>query len=189
MMTNEKHFDLSQRCRLANYLKKFDKAANYAVSSEQTNSDKTDKKRKVQVEYDNEFSKKNRRNNDKINVSKSNQMKSNQMESDQMKSNKNKLGKVIHSSKEIKPENEGNRSDKLRKSCVEKLMSSQFRNINQYLYENPTVQAIRYMTPDIFKKYHEIYSQIVDKWPVKPLGKLATFCLYKYNLFLLNFQF
>lgn len=63
------------------------------------------------------------------------------------------------------------RSKQLRASCLEKLMEAQFRNINEYLYSNTSISALTYMNETLFEKYHEAYRKIVQKWPVKPLGK------------------
>ena len=153
-MSDDRYFNVQQSSKLADYLKKFDTPA--ATKSKSLPAEPGDRtKRKITVEDDSKFSSK---------FVKKQQSDKRTIKSDSSASAR--AGKP-------KAKDEENRSDKLRSQCVEKLMQSQFRNINQYLYENPTVQAVRYMTPDLFQKYHESYSQLVAKWPVKPLGEFV----------------
>lgn len=67
--------------------------------------------------------------------------------------------------------NRNERSQKLRSSCLDRLMEAQFRNINEYLYSNTSLMALNYMNSELFDKYHQAYRKIVDRWPVKPCGK------------------
>lgn len=154
-MSESQYFNIQQSVKLAEYLKKFDTPIQ--KTNNQVFNHSNDKKRKSSAEDDSKtnklFSKRQDRNDKKI-----------------------KTNLKLNQSKD-------ERSDKLKNECIEKLMHSQFRNINQYLYENPTVQAIRYMTPDLFKKYHESYSELVKKWPVKPLGSIILFC---FQILILN---
>ena len=149
-MSDDKYFNVQQSSKLADYLKKFDTAPVKSKSLPIGSGDQ--RKRKISVEDDSRFSSK--------------YVKKQQPDKRTIKGDlaTARIGQQ-------KAKNEDSRGDKLRNQCVEKLMQSQFRNINQYLYENPTVQAIRYMTPDLFHKYHESYSQLVAKWPIKPLGR------------------
>ena len=149
-MSDDRYFNVQQSSKLADYLKKFDMPAKKNKSLPSESGEKS--KRKITVEDDLNFSSKYAK---------------------KQQSDRRTVKSDLSSARTGQPKakDEANRSDKLRSQCVEKLMQSQFRNINQYLYENPTVQAIRYMTPDLFHKYHESYSQLVAKWPVKPLGK------------------
>lgn len=147
-MTDNQHFNLSQCSKLSDYLNKFD-TLNDKNKNNSDSFNKKNLKRKIENSYE--------------------------LKNESLFKRKNLKQKIKPNKSKIDETKEITRSDKLRNSCVQKLMSSQFRNINQYLYENPTVQAIRYMTPDLFKKYHEIYSQIVEKWPIKPLGIFIEF--------------
>lgn len=152
-MSNAQYFNVQQSSKLADYLRKFDTST--AVKSTRLPDQPDDrKKRKIIVEDDSKFSSK--------------YVKKEQPDKRTTKSDRSSA-RPTQSKDQTK--DEPNRGEKLRNQCVEKLMQSQFRNINQYLYENPTVQAVRYMTPDLFQKYHQSYSQLVEKWPVKPLGR------------------
>lgn len=152
-MSDAQYFNIQQSSKLADYLRKFDTSS--AVNKSKRLPDQPDdrKKRTISVEDDSKFNSK--------------YVKKQQPDKRVIKGEPPRAANHRGQAKD-----EPNRSDQLRSQCVEKLMQSQFRNINQYLYENPTVQAVRYMTPDLFQKYHQSYSQLVEKWPVKPLGKM-----------------
>ncbi|RWS29814.1 Cerebral protein-like protein [Leptotrombidium deliense] len=64
------------------------------------------------------------------------------------------------------------RSCKLARLCDERLKSSQFRAINEYLYTHPSDEATRYMNKHLFATYHEAYESIVNKWPIKPIDSI-----------------
>ena len=177
------HFNLTQSSKLADYLKKFD-SSNNKRSEPQIDNVPNEKKRKISVEDESRFQKsfkqdrkRTQSNNQSYEQTDYRSYKQTDRRTDLQTVQRTDHQTVQKRSKQNKLNGE-DRSSKLRNECIEKLMHSQFRNINQYLYENPTVQAIRYMTPELFRKYHESYSQLVEKWPVKPLG---MYCLLKFK--------
>jgi ribosomal RNA-processing protein 8 len=60
--------------------------------------------------------------------------------------------------------------DKLRES----LKGSRFRFINEQLYSNPSVEAVKIFEEDesAFTAYHEGYRHQVNQWPMNPLDRL-----------------
>ena len=64
------------------------------------------------------------------------------------------------------------RSTKLSEAARNRLSMSQFRSMNEKLYKTFSQEAVMLMDPDSFSKYHEAYSEIASKWPVKPIDHL-----------------
>lgn len=64
------------------------------------------------------------------------------------------------------------RSQKLSEASRKQLAFSFFRSLNQTLYTSASEEATSVMDEENFEKYHEAYSEIVNKWPVKPAHHL-----------------
>lgn len=65
------------------------------------------------------------------------------------------------------------RSQELAAKSRNRLSFSRFRSMNEFLYTHPTNDAVHFMDEHSFDLYHAAYSEIADKWPVRPIDHIC----------------
>lgn len=95
---------------------------------------------------------------------------------DKDKKDNNGLGPLANSGRvSKKKDSKTDRSAKLRAEALERLESSKFRSMNEYLYTNNSRSGSQYMDRDSFQAYHEAYEKIVEAWPSKPVDFIIKY--------------
>ncbi|CAG2106182.1 unnamed protein product [Medioppia subpectinata] len=61
------------------------------------------------------------------------------------------------------------RSRSLATRSRDRLLYSRFRAINEFLYSHSTQESRAFLSSSLFATYHQIYRQIAEKWPQKPV--------------------
>ena len=65
------------------------------------------------------------------------------------------------------------RSQELAAKSRGRLSFSRFRSMNEFLYTHSTNEAVHFMDDQSFDLYHTAYSEIADKWPVRPIDHIC----------------
>lgn len=65
------------------------------------------------------------------------------------------------------------RSQELATKSRSRLSFSRFRSMNEFLYTHSTNQAIQFMDDQSFDLYHAAYSEIAEKWPIRPIDHIC----------------
>jgi ribosomal RNA-processing protein 8 len=66
------------------------------------------------------------------------------------------------------------RSQMLAEKSRSRLAFSRFRSMNEFLYTHTTGEAVNFMDEQCFQMYHAAYSEIADKWPIRPIDHICN---------------
>ncbi|CAG2102557.1 unnamed protein product [Medioppia subpectinata] len=82
-----------------------------------------------------------------------------------------KLRQILdkNETKVARVESPDTRSRSLATRSRDRLLYSRFRAINEFLYSHSTQESRAFLSKPLFATYHQIYRQIAEKWPQKPV--------------------